>query len=243
VDNKGLPEISISAMAGDNDNEVMTLAEVAEYLQLAEKTVLRMVQRGEIPGAKIASQWRFMRSVIRDWLAGQMQAAPFSGPESVSGSGKPLLSLDEVIRPELMRPGIEAGPKEHVLGQLVEPLRRTGFARDPQRLLAKLIGRERMMTTAIGHGVAIPHPRRPIPGMFPEPAIVTGVCREGTMYEAVDDRLVHVFFLICATREEIHLQLMAKASWLSRQDIMAELKRASSQEEITALITKVTEGL
>ncbi|MDP6046107.1 MAG: helix-turn-helix domain-containing protein, partial [Phycisphaerae bacterium] len=32
----------------------MTLAEVAEYLQLAERTVLRMAQRGDIPAAKVA---------------------------------------------------------------------------------------------------------------------------------------------------------------------------------------------
>jgi len=56
--------------------EVMTLKEVAEYLQLAEKSVLRMAQAGKIPAAKIASQWRFLRALVNDWLASQMELAP-----------------------------------------------------------------------------------------------------------------------------------------------------------------------
>ncbi len=60
---------------GEN-NEVITLAEVAEYLQLAERAVLRMARRGEIPAAKVASQWRFIRSLVREWLVGQMRPIP-----------------------------------------------------------------------------------------------------------------------------------------------------------------------
>ncbi|HEB11433.1 MAG TPA: DNA-binding protein, partial [Spirochaetales bacterium] len=49
-----------------NTLDIMTLSEVAQYLKLAEKTVLRMVHRGSIPAVKIASQWRFLRSVINE---------------------------------------------------------------------------------------------------------------------------------------------------------------------------------
>jgi PTS system nitrogen regulatory IIA component len=226
------------------NNEIMTLAEVAQYLQLAEKTILRMVQRREIPAAKIASQWRFMRPVIRDWLAGQMHSIPSSELESLASQEKPILPLHEILAPELMVLRILPGPKENVLKQLVVPLRKTGFARDPSLFLQFLIERERMMTTAIGHGIAMPHPRRPISNMFAEPAIVLGVCSEGTNFEAVDDQLVHLFFLICATREEIHLQLMAKVSWLARhEEVMSELQHTSSRHQAIEIITKVTKKL
>ena len=97
------------------------------------------------------------------------------------------------------------------------------------------------MTTAVGHGVAIPHPRRPIPGMFPEPAIVLGLCRQGTDFHAVDDQLVHAFFLICATREELHLQLMAKVSWLSRRQTLGRLRSAGSANEAMAAVARAGE--
>ncbi len=215
----------------------MTLSETAEYLQLAERTVLRMAQRGEIPAAKIASQWRFIRPLVREWLVAQMQSLPLSSSSEVSGgSGKHLLPLAEVLRPELMTFDIHPGPKEDIFRQLLVPLLKTGFARNADLLLKSLVDRERMMTTAIGHGIAAPHPRNPIPDMFPEPAIAMGVCPQGTDFNAIDDQLVHVFFLICATRIEIHLQLMAKISWLSRQDVIMKLRGVSSPSEAMAVL-------
>lgn len=226
------------------NNEIMTLAEVAQYLQLAEKTVLRMVQRGEIPAAKIASQWRFMRPVIRDWLAGQMLSMPSSELESLARKEKTILPLNEVFHSNLMVLKIMPGPKESILKQLVVPLHKTSFARNTAVLLQSLIARERMMTTAVGHGIAMPHPRKPIAGMFAEPAIVLGVCPKGTNFEAVDDQLVHLFFLICATREEIHLQLMAKVSWLARHEtFVSELRQASSKSQAIKIMTRASKKL
>jgi len=51
----------------------MTLAEMAEYLKVSQKTIVRMVHAGKLPGAKVASQWRFVRAAIDDWLNTRMQ--------------------------------------------------------------------------------------------------------------------------------------------------------------------------
>jgi len=219
----------------DDVPEVMTLGQVAQYLHLAEKTVVRMAQRGEIPAAKIASQWRFMRSLVRDWLAGQMEGLP-AAPEAGEGGRPPAVPLHELVREDLMVLDVRPGPKEAVLRQLVAPLVQTGFARNVEELLAALLQRERMMTTAVGQGVAVPHPRRPMPGMFAEPAVVLGICPEGTDFEAIDDRKVHVFFLICATREAVHLQLMARVAWLTRQGALDALGRARTPRQAMAAL-------
>ena len=121
----------------DTQNDVMTLPEVAKYLQLAERTVLRMAQRGEIPAAKVASQWRFIRSVIRDWLAAKMHVMPTSRLKSAVEEGNITLPLGEVVRPGLMNLGVRAGSKDSILRQLVEPLEKTGFAKDPAAPTAK----------------------------------------------------------------------------------------------------------
>jgi len=142
------------------ESEIMTLPEVAEYLHLAERTVLRMAQRGEIPAAKVASQWRFMKPLVRDWLAAQMQALPSSQPEGPASPEEVLLPLTEVLRPELMSFDLKPGSKESIFRQLLAPLLKTGFARDTNQLLKSLVDRERMMTTAVGHGIAVPHSRR-----------------------------------------------------------------------------------
>lgn len=218
-------------------HEVMTLADVSQYLQLAEKTVLRMAQRGEIPAAKVASQWRFLRPVIRDWLAGQMQTLPESKLDSMANLQPTTLPLHEVVRPELITLKVTPGSKDQVLRQLVAPLKKTGFAANPALLLDSLIERERMMTTAVGHGIAIPHPRQPFTDMFPEPAIALGICREGVDFQAIDDQRVHLFFLICATREAIHLELMAKVAWFSRHPEQVQaLMQAASKKKVESLL-------
>ena len=214
------------------ENEVMTLTEVAHYLQLAEKTILRMAQRGEIPAAKVASQWRFLRPVIKDWLAARMHSLSGSSVSLSPAVNEVGPSLREVIRPELIRLDIAPGSKEAVLRQLIEPLQQTGFAASPEALLEGLLEREQLMTTAVGHGIAIPHPRQPLKNMFTQPAIALGICPLGTDFNAIDDQPVRIFFLICATREGIHLELMAKVAWLGRQqDLMTALTQCRSQNE------------
>jgi excisionase family DNA binding protein len=48
--------------------EIMTLAEIAEYLRLGRRTIYRLVQDGAIPAHKVAGQWRFLRDEIQTWL-------------------------------------------------------------------------------------------------------------------------------------------------------------------------------
>lgn len=48
--------------------EVMTVKQVAEYIQIDAQSVYKMAQRGKIPCAKIAGQWRFKKSILDEWL-------------------------------------------------------------------------------------------------------------------------------------------------------------------------------
>ncbi len=143
--------------------EVMTLEEVAEYLQVSEKSVLRMAQSGKIPAAKVASQWRFMRSVVDDWLMAQMEIPSVRSAPARKEPPK-LPPLTELMPATAMNLEVTPGTKDEVLKQLVEPLRESKILRQPRRLLESVLERERMVSTAIGHGIAIPHPRRPISG-------------------------------------------------------------------------------
>ncbi len=53
----------------------MTVRDVAAYLNVNEKTVYRLAQRGELPGFKVAGAWRFQRSDLDHWIKAQKQAA------------------------------------------------------------------------------------------------------------------------------------------------------------------------
>lgn len=53
----------------DQVGQVMTSVEAAEYLKMHVKTVCRLAKEGKIPARKVGSEWRFLRSVLDNWLA------------------------------------------------------------------------------------------------------------------------------------------------------------------------------
>jgi excisionase family DNA binding protein len=53
----------------DQISQVMTSVEAADYLKMHVKTVCRLAKEGKIPAKKVGSEWRFLRSVLDNWLA------------------------------------------------------------------------------------------------------------------------------------------------------------------------------
>lgn len=53
---------------GENEQAVMTVDQVAAYLQVSTRTVYNLAAAGEMPAAKVGEQWRFYRPEIDRWL-------------------------------------------------------------------------------------------------------------------------------------------------------------------------------
>ena len=56
----------------DRDTEIITMAELAAYLNCHEATIRRLLQKGEIPGFKLGSDWRFNLRSIEEWRKKRM---------------------------------------------------------------------------------------------------------------------------------------------------------------------------
>ena len=50
------------------EKEIMTVIQVAEYLQMDEHTIYKLARSGRIPAVKIAGQWRFKKEIIDKWI-------------------------------------------------------------------------------------------------------------------------------------------------------------------------------
>jgi len=59
----------------DTPEQAMTVRDVAGYLNVDEKTVYRLAQRGDLPGFKVAGAWRFKRSDLDNWIDLQKKSA------------------------------------------------------------------------------------------------------------------------------------------------------------------------
>lgn len=58
------------------EDAVMTVKEVSVYLRLAESTVYKLAQEGQLPGRKVGGAWRFSRKGIEGWLGERPLGVP-----------------------------------------------------------------------------------------------------------------------------------------------------------------------
>ena len=225
----------------EKQRQLLTVSDVAALLQLADRTVLRMVHKGEIPCLRIASQWRFIPEQIEEWLA---KGASVSDPDSegissliVTDPGS--VPLSRLTKEDYILPDLKPGSREEVLKQLIAPLSITGVIKDPDSYLKRLIAREEMVSTAVGKGIALPHIRNPKENSVERPILVVGICRNGTTYGAPDGVPTTLFFLLLAENEVIHLRLLAEINrFLLRPAVADGLRRAASANQVIEVLLK-----
>jgi excisionase family DNA binding protein len=51
-----------------NDDQIMTVSEVAEYFKISEMTTYKLVQEGKIPAFKIGRHWRVKKSDLSEFI-------------------------------------------------------------------------------------------------------------------------------------------------------------------------------
>jgi excisionase family DNA binding protein len=82
---------------------LMDIQQVAEYLQMNKMTVYKLARQGTIPAFKVASEWRFKKELIEQWLMNQLKGKPDLeklGAEMKLSHDKTVLVVDDedVIR-------------------------------------------------------------------------------------------------------------------------------------------------
>lgn len=101
---------------------------------------------------------------------------------------------------------------------------------DEAEILNSLICREKMGSTGIGNGIAIPHGR--ISGIDTPIAVVV-TSQTGIDFESIDNQMVDIFFAIMvpADKAEGHLQTLARiAQTLSNKDVIKNIRKANSDQ-------------
>lgn len=52
----------------------MTVAQVADYLQISKKSVYQLVHEGKIPACKVMNKWRFDKNLVKEWVSNGQSA-------------------------------------------------------------------------------------------------------------------------------------------------------------------------
>ncbi len=216
-------------------DRLMTVRQLAAYLNLNERTVLKLVSEGELPGVKIGNQWRFRKAMLDAWLDDQMLGVT---PRSVDVSrGAPaarrLLNLASCFQPSQIIPDLEANTKTGVIEELANLASRLKLVRDKNWFVGALIERENIMPSATGNGLAFLHTLNRHPEQVVKPFMVLGRSRVGVDFDALDGKATHLFFVLGLKYHELHLPWLAKLPQMcSRPETLSTLMDAATAESI-----------
>jgi nitrogen PTS system EIIA component len=122
-------------------------------------------------------------------------------------------------------PGIDA---HSVLHQAVQRLSWLSPSMQ-ETLYNRLIDRERLNSTGIGGGIALPHPRVPLSPELDHSMIATFFMQHPVDFGALDDRPVFILFMLLSTGVKAHLNLLSRLSFCVRQQSFVHFLKSVPQ--------------
>ncbi len=138
---------------------------------------------------------------------------------------------------ECIEADLKAETKVELLKELVQVLVKSNQIKNADKALGALLAREKMGSTGVGDGVAIPHAK------FNEANLVAafGRSQKGVDFESLDNKPAHLFFLFLAPENSaaLHLKILARISrLLKKPDFRQSLMQVKDREDIYRVIAK-----
>src|SRR6476469_10143554 len=176
----------------------MTIKQLAEYLSVNDRTVLKLVTDGVLPGVKVGNQWRFRKAMIDTWLDDQMLGVMPRYVDAAMPNGSPrrMLELASCFQPDHVIAELEGVTRNTVIEELAGLAAGLGLIRDKTWFVGALMQRENVMPSAMGNGIAFLHTLHRNPDQVVRPFMVLGRSTIGVDFDALDGGLTHLFSVL-----------------------------------------------
>jgi PTS system nitrogen regulatory IIA component len=203
----------------------LTLKQVAKIFRVSENQIIDWIQNQNLPTELISDQYRFHRADLLEWAA--LQKSSFSPRIYDAANGDLTPAATRLV--DALRAG---GVVQNVAGEDLRAILRTALDGLPlpqwmtlDTLVELFLAREHLGSTAMGGGIAVPHPRQPVLLTVAGPVMRLCYLSQPLAMPTPDDNPVDTLFLmICPTAHE-HLQLLARLGALLQVDSAREALR------------------
>lgn len=218
---------------------------LAAFLHLTPAQVKKMAERDRLPGRRISGQWRFSQAEIHSWFEDRIGLSDEKGlteVERVLGLQSHHQIVEQWGIPEMLSPDRIAVPlaartKNRVIEKICDMSSQSGVLWDPAKMAEAIRNREELHPTALENGVALLHPRRPMPSIMGEPFLSLGITTAGIPFGGPRGVLTDVFFLIGSNDEAQHLRLLARLSRLLYvEELLDQIRKASDSRSVWQMI-------
>jgi PTS system nitrogen regulatory IIA component len=224
---------------------------LARYLHLTPQQVVKLAERGKLPGRKVASEWRFAKPDIHHWFENRIGLSDEIGlleveavlQRSALAEGQEEIRIATMLPIEAVAVPLCARTRHSVIDAMVELAARTGWLWDTKEMAVAVKTREDMHSTALENGVALLHPRRPMAKILGQPFLALGCTTSGIPFGG-SAPMSDVFFLILSMEDRGHLQVLARLSRiLTSPGVLNALHRAGNAEEARQVVVDAEEAL
>ncbi|MDY0164748.1 PTS sugar transporter subunit IIA [Desulfobotulus sp.] len=220
----------------------LSLQEMAASLELPVYTLERWIRQGRIPIVRAENLCVFREENLSRWA--RQHHIPFRMREEVS-SPLPFCddSLEAAFRRGRFMQGLEGENAVDLLGRMAGAV--PGISRDQEaQLLEKLLEREALGSTGVGRGIALPHPRTPLPGFPEKSCIITAFPVKPVAYASLDGQPVFVFFMLLSPDVKAHLSLLSRLSFCLRDpDFYAGISRNPENEVLIGAVRELEKNM
>jgi nitrogen PTS system EIIA component len=148
------------------------------------------------------------------------------------------MTMKDVLRESCVIADLKGGTKREVLSELLASLKHAGLVSDVEEAVTVVLEREKLGSTGIGDGIAIPHGKmKGIDSVL----CAFGRSKEGVDYDAVDGKPVHIFFLLLAPEDSagLHIQMLSRISRILRDQSFR--KHLVEQDQNADLYAEIVE--
>lgn len=147
------------------------------------------------------------------------------------------MRISELLQKESIALGRKPQDKADAIGQMVELLAKSGSLEDKKKFKQAILERERLSTTGIGEGIAIPHGKS---SAVKRAALAAMVVPQGVDFASADGAPVHLLFMIAVPEEgaELHLEVLERlAAMLMDVDFRKRLTAAKDAAEFLHILS------
>ncbi|HRW58503.1 MAG TPA: PTS sugar transporter subunit IIA [Chlamydiales bacterium] len=232
----------------------LKIKDVSDLLNVSEASIRRWLADGKIPAYKLNGQIRFSRIEIENWVlkcrVNQQNFGSFPFAEekvslkakdthSLVGSkmGTQAYSLYRAMNYGNVLVNVEGDTKEEVICNAVAQIAKD-LNLDASVLADLLLDREKLMSTGLNHGVAVPHTRDFV--LQKDFDVVTVVYpKKPIEYGSLDGEKVHTLFFLFACTDKRHLHLLAKLAHLSKDwENLEFFQNRPSKQDVLSYVKK-----
>lgn len=216
----------------------LNIKDISHLLMLPEKEVQQLIKKNEIPFQHLHDKVVFNKHQIIEWALGH------NLPINVSGHQKLSEYHIETLGTLLDRDSFHYDCELTETGYLEQMISQINFERnvDKEIIVQLLKSRESMMSTAIGNGISLPHPRVPLMVGKNKPLINFFFPNKPLDLKSIDGKPVHTLIMLISQTIKQHLSLIAHLSFLlSKETFRFALENRLECNEILDIITKIEE--